>query len=268
VEEEAVNITLEERIAAALSSDTASDVVAILIAEVETAIVAADKTADIEREKALDPLASPDAAKARALMEDAAFMRDRLRTVLPRLQQRLNELRAAEHVARWEPDFRQVEAKRDELAQEYAAIYPKFVAQVVDLFERIEAVDKDASRINGSGPSGEHRRLRQVELVARGLDNFSRADPPIAKAVQLPDWTNSEKMVWPPPKPSLAVQVATSMTFSQHPGDDWWQQREERTAALRAEQERVIEHYDAMEREREEHEAAEARAVQERRVAE
>jgi hypothetical protein len=212
-----MNITLEERIATALSCDTASDVVAILIVEAETAIVAADKAAEMERVKALDPLASPDAAKARALMEDAAFMRDRLRTVLPRLQQRLNELRAAEHVARWEPDFRQVEAKRDELAQEYAATYPNFVAQVVDLFSRSEAVDREVSRINGSAPPGEHHRLRQVELVARGLNNFSRADPPITKAVQLPDWTNGEKMVWPPPQPSLAAVFAMSMVPSHDP---------------------------------------------------
>ena len=112
------------------------------------------------------------------------------------------------------------------MAQEYAELYPKLAGQLVDLFERIEAVDKEVSRINGSAPEGEHRRLRQTELVARGLNNFSRADPPITKAVQLPGWTNSEKMVWPPPQPSLAVQVATSMTFSQHPGDHWWQQRD------------------------------------------
>jgi hypothetical protein len=76
----------------------------------------------------------------------------------------------------------------------------------------------------------EHRRLRQVELIARGLDNFSRADPPITKAVQLPDWEYGAKMAWPRAEPSLAVQFATSMTFSQHPGDDWRQQRKERTA--------------------------------------
>ena len=118
-----MNITLEERIATALSSDIASDVVAILIAEVETAIVAADKAAEMEREKALDPLASPDAAKARVSMEDAAFTRDRLRNVLPRLQARLTELQAAEYAAWWEVDFTQVEARRDEWARKYAQ-YP------------------------------------------------------------------------------------------------------------------------------------------------
>ena len=87
-----MSTTLEQRIATALSSDTTSDVIALLITEIETAIVAADKAAEAEREKALDPLASPDAAKARTAMEDAAFVRDRLRTVLPRLQSRLQQV--------------------------------------------------------------------------------------------------------------------------------------------------------------------------------
>jgi hypothetical protein len=85
------------------------------------------------------------------------------------------------------------------------------VAQLVDLFERTEAVDKEVSRINGSAPSCEQRRLRQVELVARGLDNFTRADPPITKAVQLADWTHSERLIWPRSQPSLAAVFAMSM---------------------------------------------------------
>ena len=56
------------------------------------------------------------------------------------------------------------------------------------------------SRINGSAPPGEHRRLLGVELTARGLESFSTADPPIAKAVQLPDWAHSARMAWPPPR--------------------------------------------------------------------
>ena len=209
--------TLERRIAAALTSDIPSADIAALVAETEAAISQAEAAAEAEREMALDPLASPDAAKARTAMEDAAFTRDRLRTVLPRLQARLSEVKAAEYAARWESDFRQVEARRDELANEYAATYPRLVAQLVDLFECIEAVDKEVSRINGSAPSGEHRRLRQVELIARGLDNFNRANPPITKAVQLPDWTNSEKMAWPPPQPSLAAVFALSMVPSHDP---------------------------------------------------
>jgi hypothetical protein len=253
-----MSATLEQRIATALSSDTTSDVVALLITEVETAIVAADKAAEVEREKALDPLASPDAAKARAAMEDAAFTRDRLRNALPRLQTRLADVQAAEYAARWEPDFEQVQARRDELAQEYAATYPKVVAQLVDLFIRAEEVDKEVSRINGSAPDGENRRLRGVELTARGLASFTVANPSIASGVQLPELERSAVMAWPRPTPSLAVQVAASMIHRPHLGANWASEREERAQAMREDHERAIAHYAAMARQREEREADEA----------
>ena len=243
-----MSITLEQRIASVLSSDATSDVIAILITEVETAIVAADKAAEEEREKALDPLASPNAAKARAAMEDAVFMRDRLRTVLPRLQARLTDVQAAEYAARWEPDFEGVQARRDKLAQEYAATYPKLVAQLVDLFGRAQAVDKEISRINGSAPTGEHRRLLGVELTARDLECFTTANPSIALAVQLPDFERSAVLAWPPPTPSLAAHVAASMIHRPHPGGDWWQESAERACARRGESAYVTAQYDAMAR--------------------
>ena len=94
--------TLEQRIATALAAtDTTADGIAGLMTEVESAIIAADQAADTERERALDPLASPDAAKAREAMEAAKFARDRLRTVLPRLKQRHQEVQAYEYRERW-----------------------------------------------------------------------------------------------------------------------------------------------------------------------
>src|SRR6266481_2823472 len=38
------------------------------------------------------------------------------------------------------------------------------------------------------------RRLKPVELEARGLDGFTRDNPSITKAVQLADWEHSAKM--------------------------------------------------------------------------
>jgi hypothetical protein len=204
-----MNTILEQRIATVLSSDTASNVVETLISEVETAAAVADKAAEQARKRALDPTVID--ATTRREAEDAAFTRDRLRAALPRLQERLQQVQAAEYAARWETDFEQVEGRRNELAQEYAAKYPRLVAHLVDLFERIEGIDKEVSRINGSAPSCEHRRLRQVELVARGLDNFTRADPPITKAVHLADWTHSERLIWPRSQPSMAAVFAMSM---------------------------------------------------------
>jgi hypothetical protein len=48
------------------------------------------------------------------------------------------------------------------------------VARLVDLFESAKAVDEKVSRINRSGPPGEHRRLLGVELTARGLESFQQ----------------------------------------------------------------------------------------------
>ena len=221
--------TLEQRISQALAdAGIASADLAALVQETESAIVVADQAAAKERErahdpalspdpasaertKALDPVLSPDAKAAREAMAAAEFARERLRSVLPRLQGRLQKVQAAEYAARWEADFEQVEARRNELVQEYAATYPRLVAQLVDLFERIEAADKEVSRINGSAPSCEHRRLRQVELVARGLKAFSRSAPAISKTVQLCDWADSERLIWPPRQPTIAALYALSM---------------------------------------------------------
>ena len=93
---------------------------------------------------------------------------------------------------------------------------------------------------------------RSVELTARGLEHFTTASPSIALGVQLPDFECSTMLAWPPPKPSMAVQVATSMTYGPHPGANWWQESKERAQAIREEHARVIEHYDAMARAREE----------------
>ena len=251
-----MSFTLEQRIAAALSSDTSSDVVEALISEVETAAAAADKAAEQARERALDPTMIDGATRKDS--EDAAFSRDRLRAALPRLQERLQQVQAAEYAARWEADFEEVEGRRNEMAQEYAATYPKLVAQLVDILHRAEAVDRDVSRVNGSAAAGERRRLTEVELAARNIECFSTANPSIAKMLQLPDFERSAQLAWPPPKPSMAVQVATSMTYGSHPSANWWEESKESAQAMREDHERVIAHYDAMARQREKSETDEA----------
>jgi hypothetical protein len=237
-----MSTTLEQQIASALSSDTTSDVIAHLITEVETAIVAADKAAEAEREKALDPIVSPDAATARAAMEDAEF-------------------RAAEEYARWVMDYEQAEAKRDAAAGELKALYPEFVTKLVDLLLRIEEVDREAKRVNSEKPfdakeaNGDGRWLLETELVARGLDHFRIHDLQIMRDLKLPQFEAGAQLAWPPHRP---IDWSSVAPVARHPGADWAVEREERAAAARADQERVIEHYAAMARQREKSEAAEA----------
>jgi len=220
---------LERRIAAALKSDEiASADLADLIEETEAAATAADAAAEAEHAKALDLLASPDAAKARAAMERAAFTRDRLRTVLPRLQQRLLEVQEQEYAARWRIGYAEVETKRDALAAELREMYPPIVARITDLFTRIRACDHEVSRVNGSAPSGEPLRLREVELAARDLEHFTRAEPSIARELKLPHWDEPSRLAWPPPRQFNPAMFAP-LPFDRRFTVDWASEREERT---------------------------------------
>jgi hypothetical protein len=215
---------------------------------------------------ALDPIASPDPIKARAAMEDAAFTRDRLRTALPRLHARLKVVEGAEYLARWEPDFKRVEAQRDALAAEMREIYPAAVTQLADLFQRMAQCDRECSRINGSAPDGEHRRLRRVELTARGVEGLLQPNVWISEELRLPFfWRDSGPIyAWPPPTPP----VFASSIVPPGPGPDWQAEIKARNEAQREESERVIAHYRERDRERQERELKEGKEAIAREVAE
>jgi hypothetical protein len=252
--------SLEQRIAAALGNlNIGSAELSELIIEVKGAAACADQTVVDARDQALDPVLSPDAKAAREAMEAAEFDRDRLRTVLPRLRERLSEALNNEKRDRWLEDFRRVKVQRDQAADKFAE-YPELAARLGEIFRMAQAVDKEVGRLNGSAPDGEHRRLKEVELEARGLASYSRDTPSLAKMLQLPDPEQPGKFVWPPRETSLAAQVATSTTYS-HSSGDWWQDSKQRASSLREEHARVIDHYDAMARAREERENAEAASV-------
>ena len=215
---------LEHRIADALKADDIkSSDLAALIVETEIAAAAADKTAEEEREKALDPLASPDAAKAREAMQMAEFSRDRLRTALPRLQERLEQLQAEEYLARWREEYEALKVKRDGLAEELRTIYPEFETKLANLFTRIAANDAELSGLHQARPAGVALHLLGAELVARDLERFTTREPSIAQELKLPTFAPGQRLAWPPPQPSLAVMVAQSMAPPYDPrfSADW-----------------------------------------------
>ena len=109
--------------------------------------------------------------------------------------------------AAWEADLEQVWDRRDRLAAELRETYPVFVAKIVDLLRRIEEVDEEVDRINRAAPRGECRRLDAVELAARDLDSFTARHPSITKGLQLPDFEDSERLVYPPPQPNYLAMT-------------------------------------------------------------
>ena len=161
--------SLERRISVALNSTTiASSELGALVQETLLAITQADRTAEAERVRALDPALSPDPAAARTAMDDAAFARDRLKALLPRLEEHRTHRKAEEERDEWRAKAATLTAERDALAQEFAQTYPRAVAEFADLMQRTDALEAAIDRVNAAVPAGEGR-LVGVENTARGL---------------------------------------------------------------------------------------------------
>jgi hypothetical protein len=261
-------MTIEEKIATALSNDaiTSADLVR-LVAETEAAIIEADAVAEAECSKALDPLLSPDGDQARSAMNAATFARDRLRTVLPRLQARHRETVAAERYARWLPLHEAVKTKQAALADELERVYRPFQETIVPLLYQIEEADNEARRVNNTKPLdanfqpyGDERHLPDTEQMARPVRGIS-----ILRDLKLPAWEGGA--AWPPHRPCWGLQLAASMGALPAPPITR-EQIAARDAAIREDSERAIAHYAARQRERQEREAKQAREMVERQIAE
>ncbi len=209
---------LEKRIAEALEGEeiTSAHLVA-LIEEVEAGIAAAESTAATEREAAFDPTLRPNAAEARQVLEDAEFAVGRLRTMLPRLARRLNDVAAAERHAKLVAEHEELKARRDAAVEEFRR-YPALAGQIVDLFVRVKTLDDEMADYNRRGASGQGLHLDSVELTARRLSGFTRDDPSVIDKVTLPEYDHSNRNVWPPRRVTAAVLMAEAMTAT--PADD------------------------------------------------
>lgn len=79
---------LEQQIASSLAKPHIASVELMdLMRETKRALAAAEATATAERERAFDPVASPDAAEVERSVWAAEFRRDRLRSFFSQLRQ-------------------------------------------------------------------------------------------------------------------------------------------------------------------------------------
>jgi hypothetical protein len=190
--------SLESRIATALTADDiTSSGLGELIAETETAITAADQAADEERVKALDPALSPDPKAARQAMEDAAFTRDRLKTLLPRLETRYRETVEAEALAAWRAEADELEPRGVALLAGFAEFYPEMAKRIANHLDDMRAFDKQVDDLNRRRPNG--------------VPALSRSTPALAKDLRIPSPYKTSELWWPPPQPNLALQYLATM---------------------------------------------------------
>jgi hypothetical protein len=224
--EPAFEPAFEQRLIDALNDDTisAGDLRAS-VKETELAITTADNDAEIAKEMALDPLQSPDAAKARQVMEDAKFKADRLCNLHPRLRERLIEVGNSEDYNDWRDQFDPLVPQVEDAAAKLEEIYQKFTDELIPLLEEIGAIDAEVAAVLSKKPwhardaTNDGCYLRSVELTARGIEGFGIYDHKITE-IKLPDWNDPTKWAWPPP-PS-PINYAALVQQPRHPGADWW----------------------------------------------
>ncbi len=216
---------LEQRAVSALSADPAPSPAELLtlIAEVEAGITEAEAAAEQAKQNFLDPIQSPDINAARAKVEATEFVGSRLRSLLVRLEDRYRQVKAAEAAAAWRNKYEGLKVARDQLAAELRQIYPTTVNTLVSLFARIGANDAALSQLHRGRPANAKGTLLSAELVARGLDEFSRDSPPLSKELRLPDWAESCRLVWPPRETPASVLLSESMSGDADPrySADW-----------------------------------------------
>jgi hypothetical protein len=211
---------IEQRIVTILNNENSGAAeIAEIVRDAECAAQIADQAVEAERAKAMDVVRSPNVEAAHRAVAEAVLARERVRVSLEKLRTKLSEAQAAEAQERWQVEFDRVEQKRDEAATSFRR-YRELSQEILHLFALADEIDCEIDHVNASAPYGVHQRLRHVENEARDVE-FSRDRPSLAETVELRDWDNSGRMLWPQRHfGSLAVAVAQSMMMPTV-GDRW-----------------------------------------------
>ncbi len=250
--------SLEQKIVAALTAEPppALDRLLTLVAETEAVIIEADNSAEIARTEFFDPVLTPDIHEARDRMESTQHAAERLRTLLPRLQDKAREVEHEADRQEWEIDFGLLADERNALAKELRQLYPNAVAQLVSWFSRAADLDRRLSQLHQTRPPGCKGTLLGAELVARNLTEFSRDTPSLTRELRLPDWQDN-KLAWPAREVPASVLLAESMSTSdpRRHSANWFEVlHEDNARRIAEEQQRIAEEQRRSERAKHEYE--------------
>jgi uncharacterized protein (UPF0335 family) len=211
----------ERRISAALTDDRSASDLADLLQQTDWAVISAEEFAQLENEKALDVLQSPDPTEAMRSASSAAFLANRLRAMRPRLLARYQEIVAHEQVQEYLAKRDELKLERDTLEQELTEVYTRAAGEIVALFQRVNQFKRRAQQQLGNPPPGVH--------VLQAIDGLRVLDNCV-----LPEFEHPDRNVWPPPS-TFAATFAQSMGVPPHPGAAWWREAEAKAAERQAE---------------------------------
>jgi hypothetical protein len=257
--------TLQRRLGRVLSrndTNVSSDELRGLIQECTDAIAEADGQAQYYHQQTLD-ITCDDPTAAKEQERECVLTRQRLLIAQSRTEEKLAKIVRRENHDRWMADRNRVAAKRDAAAKQFREV-PDYFDDLISIFKLAAQVDLEVARVNASNPTGSEP-LRTVECHARGIPAFSRSQPSIAATTQLPQWSDSQRMVWPLPRIPMSVLAVQGMqpAHDVRYTDRWHEVTNQKRAEQAEEQARVAKYYEDQDRareEREERDAAEERA--------
>ena len=216
--------TIEEQITNAMITETSSAEVLTLLEKLEASIEQHDRAAAAAHDSAMKLTSDPD--ESEKVWRSAELKRDRLKGALPRLEARYGALKDAEELGAWRLRYFAVKSDCTALAKEFHERIPKLFGEIVDLFERMGEVDRSINQINSTAPDGAHERLLSTELTARNRQGLGGSKSIVA-TTQLPDLSDPNKLLWPPPKPNVAAAMSFVPAFDKKYSPRWWEANEE-----------------------------------------
>jgi hypothetical protein len=101
------------------------------------------------------------------------------RTVLPRLQSRLQQMHLHERYSQWLAEFERVKPRHDAAVARLKTVYLEFENKLVDALSEAQEVDAEVKRLSSmktyDAPeaNGDGRNLLSVEMAARGITDRS-----------------------------------------------------------------------------------------------
>jgi hypothetical protein len=210
VQEQRPRLSLESRLGAVLAdAHASSSELRELIEAAEAEANAAESGAKRLHAEALT-LGCTDAGALEQQAIAADLMVARLDAALPRLDDLLRKEAADDYARKWRARRDRALVARETMATRLAH-YREIAAQLVNIFEEVQYLDAHIIEpVNQSRPASEPP-ITTCELYVRKLESFSRSIPSILEKVQLPDWTESERLMWPKKAQSIGLLVAGAM---------------------------------------------------------
>jgi hypothetical protein len=173
------------------------------------ALADAEQLAAAEKERAFDPVVSPDPREAHERMVDSSFKADRLRTLVPRLQRRLAEVAVRERSLEWLAERDAFEAERCPPLEAARADFDAALEKMLDYFRL--CTEYSAAR-------GALLSRRPDQCGMEGVSNPIPA-PRMLSDTRLFDCSGAP--VWPDPREinRVAVEMSNSVLAMVSSGD-------------------------------------------------